>query len=314
MHKLNKILFPVDLSPCSAAAARYAFAIAKAFGATIEAIHAYVPPPYVSPGVMVQLSHDSRESLATYAMRELEDELRSFLERRSLPGVPISSQVMPGSAYECIMETIEGGGYDLVVMGTHGYTGIKHFLLGSVTQRVVRHSDIPVMTIRHDGSEEDEREITLKRILVPVDFSSGSRAAFELARYLAKRLDAALDVVHVYYTPKGDYGRMLVKVPADQGMRALGEVVETQARAELDAFIGQIDDGSYPIQVRLTHGKPYARIISLVEEQAHDLVVIGTHGRTGLSRLVMGSVTEKVVRFAPCPVVTTHAPELTDDE
>jgi nucleotide-binding universal stress UspA family protein len=139
---------------------------------------------------------------------------------------------------------------------------------------------------------------TIRRILHPTDFSEQSRAALEVASALARDYKAELVVTHVYqppavYAPDG----IAMPMPAEEPY---------EARVQL-ARVRPADPG-VRIEHRLLEGHPADEILKLAREVAADVIVLGTHGKTGLSRLLMGSVAENVMRKATCPVLTVRAP------
>jgi nucleotide-binding universal stress UspA family protein len=144
-------------------------------------------------------------------------------------------------------------------------------------------------------------------MLVATDFSECSNAALDKAAFLAKRLGAALDVLHVWEVP--------VFVPPELNMieAALGgptlvDLIEKRAGRKLDAFVAAARERGIAISHSLSErGTPWVVIVRTAEREGHDLVVLGTHGRTGISHTVMGSVAERVVRHSHCPVLTVRS-------
>ena len=144
--------------------------------------------------------------------------------------------------------------------------------------------------------------LALKTLLHPTDFSEHSRYAFRLACSLARDHGARLVVVHVVMT----LGPELV--PAGEAVTQL-QPEGYQQKLWDDLHQVQSPDPSVPVEYRLAEGEPAEEIVRLAKETGCDLIVLGTHGRTGLERLLMGSVAEQVVRKAPCPVLTVKATE-----
>jgi universal stress protein A len=139
----------------------------------------------------------------------------------------------------------------------------------------------------------------IQRILVPVDFSDTSKKALEYAHFLAQRFDAKLDVLHVW-RPAEYAGDEMVVLTRSEPELTLSTFLRNHADQQLTAFLEGV-----PHSIRmLREGDPAQLITQAANEGEYDLVVMGTHGRTGLSHMMMGSVAEKVVRLAPCPVVT----------
>lgn len=144
-----------------------------------------------------------------------------------------------------------------------------------------------------------------ERILCPVDLSECSHAALAHALMLAKAAGARLDVLHAYYVPENIQPNLLVWMAT--GPRPLWELAEEQAKTDLDQFLachGQ--DIRERIDLHVVHKDPTSAILDFATENASTLIVMGTHGRTGASRLFTGSVAERVVRRAPCPVLSVH--------
>lgn len=151
--------------------------------------------------------------------------------------------------------------------------------------------------------------VSIERILVPVDFSECSVAALRYALYLASNLEASVDVLNVWEPPKGVLRDVDVKAP-DGSPLSLRDYVESQAEAELAEFIHQFEEREQIVlNALLKCGNATDEIVHAAEEGGYDLIVLGTHGRTGLSHFFLGSIAVKVVRQAPCPVLTIRLKE-----
>ncbi len=136
------------------------------------------------------------------------------------------------------------------------------------------------------------------RILVPIDFSAGSEAALEMATSLARDSGGSLILTHVEIIPLSAAG--------GEYLYAIPEPPTEELLAKLNAVA--VPDSQVPVERRLLAGDPADAIIRLAETEGADMIVMGTHGRRGLTRLLMGSVAEAVVRAAPCPVLTVKQP------
>ena len=146
-----------------------------------------------------------------------------------------------------------------------------------------------------------------RRILVPVDYSEGSAAALAYAAALAPKLGATLDVVHVWDRPAYVSETILVGPPEQK--RPLTELIRESAEAEMKDFMARAAlSPEIRCGTRLLSGNPAGRILEELGAGEHDLLVVGTHGRTGLRHLLLGSVAEKLVRLSPVPVVTVPSP------
>ncbi len=148
----------------------------------------------------------------------------------------------------------------------------------------------------------------LKKILVPVDFSESSVAAVEYAIYLAGKFGASIRVLHVY-DPPYYVGDVLVQAPGRPGM-PMNEYIREQALVRLDEMVARIAGTStVPVTRDLVSGVPHQVILAQAKEEDADAIVMGTHGRRGLSHLIMGSVAQQVARQAPCPVIIVRGDE-----
>jgi nucleotide-binding universal stress UspA family protein len=152
--------------------------------------------------------------------------------------------------------------------------------------------------------------VQIRRILVPVDFCECSQIALDYAAFLASRFGAAVDVLHVWEAPLYASPETMVYL-GNNVTQTLSDFARTQGGKLMEELLAKLErrPGIGHVQGRLEAGRPFHVIVSIAQEGAYDLIVMGTHGRTGLSRLVSGSVAERVVRLAPCPVVTMHSKE-----
>jgi nucleotide-binding universal stress UspA family protein len=191
---------------------------------------------------------------------------------------------------------------DLIVLGTHGRRGPGRLFLGSVAEEVVRRAPCPVVTVRErEGAAPAGR---IERLLVPVDFSDPSREALRVARDLAVRLRGRLDLLHVveqvvlpgFYIP-GAPGVF------PQNLEALQGSAEAELRREAEA----LGEPRVPVSTRVLTAAPAYGIVEQAESLGSDLIVMATRGLAGVERLLLGSTAERVVRMAPCPVLTVGA-------
>jgi nucleotide-binding universal stress UspA family protein len=207
------------------------------------------------------------------------------------PGVTVCYR--DGVPHEEIIRYADQHQIDLIVMGTHGRRGLAHALLGSVAERVVRHARCPVLTVR-----QRTPDILARNVLVATDFGVTSEVALEYGRALAHLFGARLHLLHV----ADNY--FLRPIAADP--RALLASIGDQVAAQLTASDRAALRAIAALEVS---DHPADAIIDYVKNAQIDLVVIGTHGRRAFDRILLGSVAERVVRTAPCPVLTVHHPE-----
>ena len=208
----------------------------------------------------------------------------------------VSTQELAGVAWETIVAVLEHDpAFDLAVVATHGRTGIARVVLGSVAGKVVRHAPCSVLAAR------PRRDVkAFEHVLCPVDFSDSSRRAVKLAAQLAVPARGRLTLVHAIERPILYAG---LGVPPDvfsgldldvaQVIEEWAAEIRTTARVE--------------VATRVETGGASARTLELLQhDPSYDLVVVGSHGRTGLSRVLLGSVAETIVRHAPCAVLVSR--------
>lgn len=298
--KLKNILVPVDFSPFSDMAVEYALSLAEKFEAKVVLAHAIVlfnEEPYEEAFLKAY------EREVKLKEKETNDLFIPISEKASERGVEVSSEILRGfSAADAILELIATSEYDLVVMGTHGRTGLKKWIYGSVAEKVVRMSPVPVLTVHNEMSE-----FNLERILVPVDFSDYSKKAVEAAVALAREFDATLQFLYVVpqdFHPAWFAGGVATTFKLDVELRE-------RAAERLMEFTGETGvHASYAV----LEGIPHSEIVNFARALNVDMVVMGTRGLTGLEHFVVGSTTERVVRLADKPVLTVGREFIDSDD
>jgi nucleotide-binding universal stress UspA family protein len=188
-------------------------------------------------------------------------------------------------------------------MGTHGRGGFEHLVLGSVTEKVLRKADCPVLIVP-PAVARPAGPIQFDRILCPLDFGPVSAMALRHAVAMARETGAHLTVLHVL-EPLEDEPRVVpVAVPEYRRLR------EEQAREDLHRALSAEEHAD--TVGMLAPGKPYREIVRVARETSADLILMGVAGGGTLRRLFLGSTTNHVVREATCPVLTMRAPQLAD--
>ncbi|MFC7154046.1 universal stress protein [Halomarina halobia] len=278
----ERVLFPTDGSSGAAVAMDHAIAVADRFDSTLVVL-----------SVVDARSLDL--GLGEGELRDrAEDVVASVVERAVDEGVTAAGEVDVGIPDRRIREYAAANGVDLVVMGTYGNTGVRRYLLGSVTEKTVRLSDVPVLTVRSDDADP---HVPYDRILVPTDGSERAAAAAEWASALARAYDATVHVLAAADTSA---------VGFDVRSELLLETVETSAEEAVADLAATLRDDGVTVETAVERGPPHGAILDAVDENDIDLVVMGTRGRSGLDRYLLGSVTEKTVRTCPVPVLTVR--------
>lgn len=299
----RKILCPVDFSAGSQQALRTAVRLANADDAELILAHSWYIPPVTLGGDQVYAG-DIVQLMSDDAQRGLDEAVR---DARELGARRVVSKMVNGAPWREIVNLAQREpGLDLLVIGTHGRSGLSRVLMGSVTELVVRHAPCPVLTVR---PANDPTPYT--HVLCPVDLSRPAHDAVKLAAELVtpgaratelvKPGTAGITVLHVLELPVPHAGSL----PIPDFHHAL----DARAAALLDRWTAELAAKvSVPVRQLTRVGHPGAEILSLLEhDHSFDLVAMGGHGYTGIERLLLGSVAEKVVRHAACPVLVAHS-------
>jgi nucleotide-binding universal stress UspA family protein len=296
MVDIREILCPIDFSEASRHSLEHAVVIAKWYSSRIAALHVLHVPLFPQPPIFgAAFAAEPTPAVSNY--QEWREELRAWLEPAHQAGIKTEVRVDEGNTARRILEHARSHPADLIVMGTHGLGGFERFMLGSVTEKVLRKATCPVMTV--PPAVETTAKVPYMRLLCPVDFSESSLAALRLAFSLAKEADARLTILHIFDWPPDD--ELLVeRFDAPEFRR----VVEEQARGRLEALVTDDVRVWCKPSTKVAYGKPYREILDVAEKEKTDLIVIGVRGRNPLDLTLFGSTANHVVRRALCPVLT----------
>ena len=290
---IRTILCPVDFSDASQHAVEHAIAIARWYGATIQALHVYPPPFAPVPGIP-----PPEDRVPQSEVERVETEVEALFadwDPRRLEAI-----VDVGRAASTILDRARG--CDLIVMGTHGAGGFERLMLGSVTEKVLRRASCPVLTVPPHAVATST--LPFRQLLCAIDFSDSSLAGLDMAASLAREAGAALTLQHVIEWPWHEPPPpSLTDLPRAQAS-ALDEFrryLTTMACNRLKDLAQDVDGTAL---WRVAHGKPYTELLRTAAELRADLIVIGVHGRNAADMMLFGSTTNQVVRRASCPVLT----------
>ncbi len=296
------ILFATDGSQGTATAEAYACGLAQLWGASLTVLNVLEFPPGLDPDSPVNRLYLAE--LMKQATRELVD----VKERAVNRGISTETKIATGIPSEEVLAAATSGNPELIVVGTRGKTGLTHILLGSTAERIIRAAPCPVLAVRDDVRGEDgigsrpRDPAALKRILVPVDFSDCSLDALEYGVLVAQRCKASITIHHVMEPVSYGLDFTLPHVAKRQEDRAI--IMERLSRlASALASTGLTCDS------RISGGLPADSILGVSMAQGGDMIVMGTHGRRGLSHALFGSVAESVLRKSSCPVLTVRSPK-----
>lgn len=293
MLRIDNILLALDYTASSERATSLALLLAERTGAKLHMLYADV----------LQNDPERAEQVAA-APDRLRERIRDSLEPDSQirfdPGsVQVEHVTVRGvAAAAAILSYAEDQDVDLIVMGTHGRRGVQRLLLGSVAEEVVRLAPSPVLTVGSAGSKR--LEPSRRPILVPVDFSDHARAALLHAEALAELLDVHVEVLHVVEQNLYPliYGHTL------QTAYEVDPELDQRASEALERFVSESWTSQVDVQTFVQSGHAYQEVLAFAKEREAGMILMSTHGVTGLEHFLVGSVAEKVVRRATCPVFT----------
>lgn len=296
MLNIRRILYATDFSETSEHALPWALHLAAEHGAELHMLHAVVlhadepthPAHYFPDLDRVQAEIEKQVEARMLAAVEREDDPRIQIRRVYRRGI---------SAAPVILGYADEEDIDLIVVGTHGRRGLRHFLLGSVAEEVLRLAECPVLAVRMDKDLSAGLEVG--RIVVPMDYSADSEVALRHGGEIAALHRADLQLLHVVM------GEAMPALEFD--VREMLEDYATRARERLEERADSVLGPGVDHEVTVRVGHPVTEITEFAEERNADLVVLSSHGRSGLEHLLLGSVAEGVLRHVHCPVLVVKA-------
>ena len=321
MLKLNKILVPTDFSDGSKDAYKYARALAKKFGGTIDFLHVIPMLKYLNEsirklGLPLDMDKDIYPQILTDAQKRADAELEIAIPADMRGKAIVKIDRKPS---ERIAEYAHKKEYDMIVMGAIGSHKNK-LLKGSTTEKVIRQSEVPVLAVNGDIPPQG-----INRVLIPTDFSSLSISALAYAASMATSFGTSITMLHVmelYGSPlenlpkgEGEPGRgdtesmtstILAKIKKYLENNPLGDTQWALEEKEGGHYLCPVGDDSRHIKfnVVILRGISAHYEISEFANSESDIIVMATHGRSGLSHLFLGSTTEKVIMSSEIPVLT----------
>lgn len=295
---IKRIMCATDFSESSDHALSYGIALAKEFNAKLYVCHVV---DLTSAGIYGEAFLAFEDQQNRIQKRALED-LKTLLEKQAVDWEPV---VTSGRASDEVTRMAQEKGVDLVVSATHGRSGLKRVIIGSVTERLMRTLPCPLMVVR--GREEDfmdpgRQEIRMKRVLVGCDFSPDSDLAFQYGLSLAQEFQSELHLVHVIETPAY---KDLLKLTAEV-REELKQDLRSTLHGKLTDMVPQEALAWCTPKTTLLAGQPHEEILKYAVVNDADLIVLGVRGRGQVETLLVGSTTDRVARSAPCPVLSVR--------
>lgn len=301
MSGIKKILFTTDFSEIANHALPYAIKFAKAFDAELVMLHA-----------VTLYEHDPNDpnhqfpSLRSYCAeleRAADSSFQVCIERIGDAGVKVRKAIVRGiSPHAAILDFVaDEGGFGLIVMSTHGRSGLSHVLLGSVTENVLRYAQCPVLVVKnpeHDFLDRKTGEVAFRKILFPLDFSKDSISPIGLLRAIALKHGSEVIVYHaieaeippVYYTA------------GIESMLQLDPELGVKLEKKMKDFVGKKLDG-LNVVYEVVEGRAVDLIRTFARDNKVDLIVMGSAGSHGIGDFLFGSTASRVIQKAVCPVL-----------
>ena len=296
--KFNRILFPVDLSETSDKMAPFAFMATQTFNAALHILFVareltYYRDMYVSSSAIANFHHQ--------VIRGSEISLNEFREKYFQYTDNVTCSVVSGDVAEKIQKTIKHDKTDLVLLGTHGRKGLEKIFFGSVADRIMKTSTVPVFLFNPYRTRVltfSDRQ-NKRKILFPVDLSDISPKLVPYVEMLADNFQADVQLLSVV-RPSGYFAALY---QPDHSLEEFTKTVLSKTEASLSDFKDKYFKNVPDIKTAVSYGSVPEEILSRIDAEKIDVLVMGTHGRRGLDKIIFGSVAEKVAKLSPVPLL-----------
>lgn len=274
---MKKILVPVDFSTPSENALKVASELAQKNKAEVHVLHVIE----LAESLFGAEQFNVNDEQIIFFMKLAQKRFETFLQKEYLKEITVKSFVEPGSAAIAIRETVEKNDIDIIVMGSNGVSGIEEIVIGSNTEKVVRHSEVPVLVVKNEM-----KSIAINNIVFASNFEIENLDAYKKAKRFADSFDAKMLMLYVNLP-----GNQFSSTPEiHEQMRVFLNKVEMPLNKDhVEIF------NDYTIQEGVINGS---------EKLKADLIIIPTHGRKGISHFFNGSIGEDVVNHSDLPVLT----------
>lgn len=274
---MNKIIVPIDFSEHSEYALEAAVKLAKGNDAEIIALHMLE----MSDSVLTSTDSEQQQK-AVFFLKLAEKRFNEFLDKPYLKEANVTPLVKHFKVFSEVNDVAKDQGADLIVMGSHGTSGLSEIFVGSNTEKVVRHSEIPVLVLKHKFNKDQ-----LKDVVFASDFSAESVAVYQKAKTLFQDFKAKLHLLHV-------------NLPSDR-FRSTNEIDQTVSNFLMKAE-GNLDKLS---QINFVSDYTVEKgVLNFANKIGADLIAVATHGRTGIAHFFEGSISEDIANHAVLPVMT----------
>jgi nucleotide-binding universal stress UspA family protein len=302
MIRIQRILVPVDFSEPSRKAANYGLALARQYDARLILVHIvptsvgfnYAFPP--ESFVFEKEQYDQAKQL-----------LPALIPEDDREAVRLTTVVKAGDVRKELFGIIQDEAADLIVMGTHGRNAVERFMLGSLTERILRQVPIPILTVSHvkpAKEPHDQGPVPLRHLLYATDLSEGNAAGLKFSIDLARGAGARLTVLHVIQQADAVYWGANMGAYTSLDMEKLREDAMDRLRYSIP------EEWCTDVKVTpiLAEGNPFREIVRFTEEQNVDMIVMNLQNKGRLERALLGSTAERVIRSATVPVLSLPVP------
>ena len=293
--QIKQILVPTDFSENAQHAVEYAIDLAKHCSAKLHLLHTPVIPTYL----LMDLSYSPGPEAVTRILNDAQDALDAQAKAIAGAGVEHFTAIREGTVHEVIRDYAKEHDVDLVIVGTHGRTGVSKLMYGSVTERVIKTVHTPIIVVPPRGGKAPTT------VVVSYDFSAPAKRAAEVAQAIHCAEPGPLHLVHSYLDVWGEY--------TDRGA-VVGEAAEKRREAlrlglqdMLEADAKELfPDDAKDVQTHLVTGDPAEGILQVADDVGATLICAGTTGKSGIERLLIGSVARRLLHDSPVPLLLTH--------
>ena len=296
---IKKILWASDGSKESDSALRYATFLAEKFGAEILSI--FVSEIHFPITSLFPIPEDVIMDIVEKTEKRFKNRFIRVSKRLKEKGIKSTYKIVRGGTVEGIIKAVKANGCDLIVMGKHGQGFVERSIIGSNTAKVLRKSPVPVLSVRGKGRKSISK---IENILVPVDVSDDTESAILSSLELAEIFNASVTLLYVFWLDENVYDipPSLVKTLMKKSHKKLDRMANTAKKKFFKPK--KRTNLNISISTEVIHGvSPALAIRDYANRNKFDLIIMNTHGRKGIKRIVLGSEAEKVIREAPCPVL-----------
>lgn len=295
----SRVLCPVDFSEPSRRALAYAVAFAEWHQARLAVMH--VAPSFEPRLVTPVRNEDTGDVIYPVTREDVLEALNRAAKAAGASPSRVEAIADAGATVPQILSHAVTWRADLLVVGTHGFSGFDRLLLGSVAERIIHKAACAVLTVPPAAHAASPAPVAIHRILCPVDFSPSSDLAVGFALDLGRQVGAAVAFLHVVEWPESGEPRTYAHFEVPEFRLQL----MADARAQLEALAPAAPDGP-AVSHHVVSGRAKTQILAHAMEHDTQLIVMGAQGRNGMGLTLLGSTTERVVRDATCPVLTVR--------